>query len=420
MTSQITEITLKGAAVSLSQVEYAIAVSHGRSDVTDSATASNASLTFIGNGELLASAFVGDMLTITAYGVPRFTGRVTDVNLSHVYDGLGRLSIQAIGKVSRLGNKYIGAAPFPVETTRTRAESVFGYSGEDYIVEGGYTTTVNSLDVDNRSILDILQELADDAGAAIFDKPDGHVVFQSYDARGIKEYYERWVDQPASAKWKDEIERWEDKSRLSPTSGIPLALDANSILWEPEWTAQSGNIINKVTLTYDGGGSGPGPGPGGSHVYTVEDTDSQADYGLRTLAKETQLHDLASAQHRAGQILSQQSQPRWKLGGVELYMERVSEPKLSQILGLTCGNRVVVQNLPYPAPAKDWVGVVEGWQETYTGIGNDTGTHRLTLALSDPLASYAGMVWDSLGIQKWNTINTSVIWADAITLQDLV
>jgi len=190
-----------------------------------------------------------------------------------------------------------------------------------------------------------------------------------------------------------------------------LQLDGDTVIFEPIWRTNSASIINRVDLGYDNGS-----------VYTVQDTASQSDYGLRTFSRVTELHDLASATLRAGQLLNRQSQPRWSMGSVEIWMENVTDTaKRDDLLDLTCGNRVVIDELPRPAPYPTWVGVVEGWGETYTGYQDGEGTHRLTLALSDPFSSYAGITWNAVPITyKWNTINTSVIWANAITQDNLV
>jgi hypothetical protein len=408
--SQITSITIGGSSVALSQIEYAIQITHGRSSVTDSPNASTASLTFIGRDNVMPSIGVAQTLNIKAYSKDRFTGRITDLTVTHIEPGFARIQIQAIGKVSRLGTKTVGFDNFPQENAHGRALSIMQLSGEDYLVEGGYDMELNAFSANDENILQLLSAIADDVGAAVVDTPDGKILVQYYDSRGTNDYYEKWNDQ-GNAKWSQQTLRWVDRQAISPTAGIPLQLDGDSVIYEPIWRTNSASIINKVVLGYDG-----------SHLYTVQDTASQTSFGLRTLSRDTELHDLASATLRAGQLLNRQSQPRWSMGSVEIWMENVTDTiKRDKLLALTCGNRVVIDSLPRPAPYETWVGVVEGWGETYTGYQNGEGTHRLTLALSDPFASYAGITWNAVPITyKWNTINSTVIWANAITQQNLV
>lgn len=408
--SQISSITIGGLAVALKDIEYAIQITHGRSNVTDSPNASTASLTFIGRETTMPSIGVAQTINVKAYGKDRFTGRITDLSVSHVQDGFARITLQAIGKVSRLGTKTVGFDTFPQENAHARALSIMQLSGEDYRIEGGYDMELNSFSANDENILQLLSGIADDIGAAVVDTPDGKILVQYYDSRGSNDYYEKWEDQ-GNAKWSQQTLRWVDRQAISPTAGIPLPLDGDSVIYEPIWRTNSASIINKVVLGYDG-----------SAVYTVQDTASQTDYGLRTLSRDTELHDLASATLRAGQLLNRQSQPRWSMGSVELWMENVTDTvKRDKLLALTCGNRVVIDSLPRPSPYETWVGVVEGWGETYTGYQDGEGTHRLTLALSDPFASYAGITWNAVPITyKWNTINSTVIWANAITQQNLV
>lgn len=408
--SQISSITIGGSSVPLSKIEYSIQITHGRSSVTDSPNASTANLTFIQRDTIMPTIGVAQTINIKAYGKDRFTGRITDLAVSHIENGFAQISIQAIGKVSRLGTKTVGFDTFPQENAHGRALSIMQLSGEDYRIEGGYDMELNAFAANDENILQLLSSMADDVGAAIVDTPDGKILVQYYDSRGSNDYYEKWEDQ-GNAKWSQQTLRWVDRQAISPTAGIPLPLDGETVIYEPIWRTNSASIINKVILGYDG-----------SSVYTVQDTASQTDYGLRTLSRDTELHDLASATLRAGQLLNRQSQPRWSMGSVEIWMENVTDTiQRDKLLALTCGNRVLINDLPRPAPYETWVGVVEGWGETYTAYQNGEGTHRLTLALSDPFASYAGITWNAVPITyKWNTINTSVIWANAITQDNLV
>lgn len=408
--SQISSITIGGLSVALKDIEYAIQITHGRSNVTDSPNASTASLTFIGRELVMPKIGVAQTINIKAYGKDRFTGRITDLTVSHIEDGFARISLQAIGKVSRLGTKTVGFGTFPQENAHGRGLSIMQLSGEDYTIAGGYDMELRSFPANDENILQLLSEIADDAGAAVVDTPDGKILVQFYDSRGANDYYEKWEDQGA-IKWNEQIGRWIDQQEISPSAGIPLQLDSDTVIYEPIWRTNSAAVINKVVLGYGVGSN-----------YTVQDTASQTDYGLRTLSRDTELNDLPSATLRAGQLLNRQSQPRWSMGSVEIWMENVTDTiKRDKLLALLCGNRVQIDSLPRPAPYETWVGVVEGWGETYTGYQDGEGTHRLTLALSDPFASYAGITWNAVPITyKYNTINSTVIWANAITQQNLI
>ena len=72
--------------------------------------------------------------------------------------------------------------------------------------------------------------------------------------------------------------------------------------------------------------------------------------------------------------------------------------QLTDVLGLLQGSRVEIQNLPSPHPYQDYLGVVEGWSETYT-----ENSHVLTLSLSDPRYSYA--------VAKWSQVDPALVWS---------
>lgn len=408
MATQITGITIAGVAVDFGSVEYAIQIKHGRERVTDSATASSASMVLFVQTETLPSANVADLLNIQAYGVDRFTGRITDVEIRHIKNGVARISLQAIGKVSRLGTKLVESYSTTTQVVSASANEILSLSGETYSIAGGYDVIYSGQTITNQYILDLLQKLADDTGAAIFDTPSGSISFQGYDSRIITDYYEKWQDQGSQTWAAQGSMRWMDKIAVSPSAEV-LTLNSNSVIFEPVWRISSDSIVNRVVLKYTAG------------TYTIENTTSQSNYGLRTLSLDTAIDDASSAAARASSILSRQSDPRWQMGSVEIYMERITDlTQRSKLLALQCGKRVYISDLPEPAPYPGWIGIVEGWGETYTGYSDGQGTHRLTLAISDPLASYAGIAWSVLTSEQWNTINSSVIWADAISTDALV
>jgi hypothetical protein len=125
--------------------------------------------------------------------------------------------------------------------------------------------------------------------------------------------------------------------------------------------------------------------------------------------------DVTDAANRASLVLTAQATERWTLGGVEILMQELTAPTLALVMGLTSGDRVIVTDLPTPGPIAQFLGVLEGWTETYTIDG-----YRLTLALSDPRYSYAMLEWQGAGAADWANVPITTTWSDVILQSNLI
>ena len=382
MTTEISLVQIQGNSIDLTDIEYEIFITHGRSSVFDGASPSSASLTLIAQGSTLPYVNVDDSVIIQAEGIDRFTGEITDISINHLIDGFAQINIQCIGMLAALGTQY-GLVSFvgvddPM-TSKNRANLVNrGFvpvprtlidGGFDYIVEGFIDYLTAS---PNR--LSWLTEIADWAGAAVIDTPSGDPYVQFYDSRRLATFYPRWIDESTLASnngWNEVggTVRWIDEFINYSTAETPLSLDPTKVVFAPSWTVQSGNIINRVNVEWVSG--------------TV--TQSSLATKVRELNLSTRMISAGYANSRANRILDNQDEPRYALGSVEILMDEITDTAVrDELLGLIAGRRIEVTNLPDPTPASTYVGVLEGWSETYFGLGGTKGSHRLTLSLSDP------------------------------------
>jgi hypothetical protein len=424
MASPITLIEIGGSAIDFSDVEYSIYLTHGRSQITDGPTPSSASITIIAQ-DAMPAVSIGDVLKIEAHSMPRFRGQITDLAINHVKDGYARISLQATGVIAQMGNRFVPYYyPAEINAFDATREQVLGSLGPGSfdpslhplteLIMGGrdqFLNIVNPANLTPPNALSYVGSIADWIGGAVVDYPDGSPLVQFYDARGIVPYQIKWRDKNSFGDtWAAQIGDWTQQSITYPTAEEPIVFDPETVFFEPVWSSQFGDIVNAVSITY-------GPGT----VYQVDDSASETQFGTRQLSLQTQLANLSDAVIRANSILTRQSQPRWQLGNVEILMDEITDTaKRDDIMGLICGRRIELNNLPSPSPYETYVAIVEGWSEVFIGNGRDKGIHRMTLALSDPLLSYAVMPWSTLTTQRWDTINTTRIWADAISLETLV
>lgn len=386
-------------------VEYSITVTHGRNDITSSPQPSDAQINLYGFATIPCA--IGDTLVIEAYGGPRFTGFITDLTLQHLADGTGVLTVQAVGTLARLGFDYVGAAGYPQEDLADRVDNILSETAYVYTNNSDPLYSQLALDAQDGgySALDLLLALGTETGGTLADLPDGAILWESYSRRG-------YGYNPAI--WSDVVEQWQNVPYIwadvfETTEAVPLAVDLNesSVVWSPIWRNTSQTIINRVTVIY---------GNSGNQEHTETDASSIAAYGLRSQTITTQFHHSQDAIDRAEALIRAQSQPRYNMQNVSILVHMLSGTQLTEALGLLQGSRVEIQNLPAPHPYQDYLGVVEGWSETYT-----ENSHVLTLSLSDPRYSYAVAKWSQVDpTLLWSGVRSGVQWYNVVLPGDLL
>jgi hypothetical protein len=407
----ITAVTVNGTALDLAGIEYQVTVSHGRNDITALPQASDATLTLYGFPTIPVD--ISDLVVIQAYGLTRFTGRVTDVILSHLYDPEGtvnfvaRLEVQLIGNLSRLGLAFVRDAGYARELLDARVENILTDAGVTYANNSDPLMTQEALDAKTGgySALDLLSALCTETGATLADLPDGNVLFESYSRRGYGYNPAHWYDMGTDT-FADVPYIWADVYDRVDTAPLTVSLPAASTVWAPTWRKTNQTILNDVTVTY---------GTSGNQDESDSDPASIATHGRRAYTLSTQLHYSTDAQTRASDIIRSQSEPRYAMANVQVLMETLTEPTLTDVLELISGSRVNLDDLPQPAPIEDYLGVLEGWAETYT-----PGQHILTLSLSDPRFSYLMAKWDEVDpALTWAATNPTVQWYNVVLPSDL-
>lgn len=400
----ITGITVAGADVAECDIDgAAVRITHGREGVADGPSASTAALTIL--VPVMPAWTVGDPITIDVRGARRFTGHLTDVTLTghetHP-DGLPAavLSLTAVGAVSLLGVRDVTAqAPWPAESGVARANRILTAADVPHTVAGLPQAQVIGQDVDRRTALSLIGDLATAVGAAVFDTTDGRVSFQMFTDRAPGVQWVTWAE--AAGTWDAAAGTWADWAVDSPNADLPVNLPCDSVAWEPVWTATAGLIVNHVTIGYGEN----------DETLTRSDPASVARYGRRHAGEDTQLADAQSADYRAGLILARYALPAWNMRSVDVDPGALDPATLADVMAVMCGNRVQLTGLPQPAPAASVVMVAEGWTHTLSAY-----SETLTFALSDPSHSYAGIVWEAVDPAiTWNTVPPALSWPNAIT-----
>lgn len=401
----ITEVAINGTPLDLSQVEWAIAIDHGRNDISSPPQASSAELVIRGFDTMPAT--IADTLTIEAYGTPRFTGVVSDTELYHEYgqDGpTGRLRIIAMGTLTKLSMFEVGDAGYAEETLDDRVTAILDETGLTYTANTDpYMVLLAQASGNPSSAMQAITDICFATGATICDLPDGSILFESYSRRGVG--YNPATFAQVTDTFTNVPYIWSDVYNATNAVPTPVTLPAGSVVWEPVWKQSIVPVINQATVVY------------GSPEATMTFTDntSVSTYGLRSVTINTQLADTTDAYDRASHIVTTQAYPRYGLTQVQVAVELLDSTTRTALLDVTQGSRIQVTNLPNPAPQPIYLGVVEGWSESHTPEG-----YYLTLSLSDPRYSYAMALWSQVsGSLLWSAVNPSIKWYDVVLPSDL-
>jgi hypothetical protein len=402
VTIPITSVVVGSTALSLSDIEYSVSITHGRNDIKSQPEASTAVIILLGASGL--NIRLTDTVDIQAWSTSRFKGEVSDINITHLPSTPTKAvtTITAIGNLSNLGSRLTGTAGYASENVYNRADEILTDSGEIFLNGGTTALELYAVSAGNavpQTCLDGLQSLAEWSGATYFDTPEGQVVFESYGQRGITTFSGAWISN--IYPWSEFSQTWDS----FPTSMAATSLPANGVIYTPTWSQNQVSIANDVTVSHGD--------PASYHQET--DAGSIAIYGRRALTLETGLKTGTDATTRASDILLAQAYPLWNLGNISVFVDQLTETDRNAVLALVSGSSVLVNGLPTPAPYTQFLGIVEGWSETYT-----PGQHLLTLSISDPRYSYQTVTWAEVSATlTWAAVDPALIWYNAVTADDL-
>lgn len=407
MTPPIDSVTLAGTVLDLGTVDWAVTVSHGRGDVTAAPEPASAQVVTYQTGTGIVGD-IGDELVIEAYGVPRFTGTVTDMAIQHLdgTDGqpVALVTMLATGPLARLGLLTDGGSGFIEETIEDRVAGILDATGLTYTTRPDPDMLLLAKDPAVSSVLSILGTLCQETGATMADTPAGSIMFESYTRRGYDYNPATWGF--IAGDWSANAQAWSSSTAPATAAPTPVTIGGTGVLWEPRWANSLASVINDVTVSY--GASDP------QDTVNATDSASITRHGRRAIPLTTSIVEEAEAITRAGAIITAQSVARWDLQQIEVLVDELDTDLRDDVLALVNGGRVLVTGLPQPAPMEDFLGVVEGWTETYTPAG-----HSLVLSLSDPRYSYAMCEWIAVPpALEWGDV-ASVAWFDVILPADL-
>lgn len=395
-------MTLNGASVDMASVEFNVTIMHGRSTVTDVPTASSAQLVIRGAAGPIME--ISDTLVISFNGQPRFTGKISDIDVSFTGTSppMAVTTVTAMGNLAELGLVDVGASGYVEETVRQRVEAILLASDVAYLNGGDANITVKAVPAVDAVITtawDGIAAMAVQSGATFFDLPSGKIIFEDYGNRGQTTLSGIWALQAAT--WASTPGTWES---IGP--GINgTTIDGAGIILSPTWTKQLEPLINDITVTY-----------GTDQSTQQTDSGSIALYGRREYLLDTTISNVGDAVTRTGQVITAQANPLWNLGQISILVNLLDAATTTAVMKLISGSLLRIYNLPTQGPYDDYTGIVEGWADSYAG-----GNHTLTLSISDPRFSYQILKWsDVIPDLTWGSVYDQTRWFEVVSNNDLI
>jgi hypothetical protein len=364
-------------------------IRHGRDDPTSQPNADAATCDLV--GPIPAGVDIGTAVVINAVlagtSYPRFTGRITDLNIGWETVDQPTAQMIAVGALADMGRKVIGDQPWPQESDGARANRIIGLAGvpTDAARTDPGTLQVLARDVDAQPALNVASEAAEDGAGMVWQTKDGKIVYADADHRRGQQ--------------------------------VAVALDACTIPLEVSWLKNLEGLVNDVRIRYS-----VAPEGGEQPEYHEADAASITALGFYGASVTTRLVDAAAATARARLALARQARPAWVLAGVAVDLGLISKLKdmtpaqdqtaTAALLNLEMHQLVSVTGLPAGSPYTATTLWVEGWTETISW-----GSWRLQLATSSYCRTSAPPRWDDVDpAWTWNTVAASLTWDGATCL----
>ena len=367
-------VSVNGTPLDPNVVLADVTIRSGRERADDGLSASSATVDLLSPAPLGSSLQIADVVTITASGVPRFTGKVAELTVGTGTGGEAVTTLVAVGALSRLPRLLV-TLPLPAATAAARLTSLFAGLGIPLAVAGGTTynlTDYGAIGDDPVTADQIVGAVMTDTGAIVADGGDGTVFAQFPEARISGETH---TPDPAAT-----------------------SLD---LVWD-----MADDMVNDCTVEY-------GPSTSRATVHTNNPVAIES-YDLRAARLSGGLADVGTATRRAASIVSRLAEPAWGLRSVQSWDEN--------ILSYHVGALVTLAPLPASAPVAggSWLGILEGWTERYQpdtagGLGGSW-----ELAIGDPKHSAETLVWqNATPSEHWSSVNPATAWQDVISNTDL-
>lgn len=377
-----------------------------------------------------------------------FAGRVTDLEATYD-DAADAAACQVIAadQLADLGNRFVGAEPWPAEAMWARAHRIVTAVGLDparvlATIPGPLNAIVVSrLDVDRQPAAGLLQDLAATVGLVLWSSynPDTGAQYLIFEDPGARASLYVFAQDLTSLLWT-----------VQTGTGAGTPLTACNVLQDPvKWAREVGDLITRVTIRWKDQSTAPGTT---DRTLAMVDTDSETKLGARGISVGTDLTSLNDAQSLASRVLAaHQPSESWRTEGLtwDLSLTDTDTPAtrslaislLDNVARL--GYAIALTDLPYWTPTAAatqlyieggvysftdgrWILALQG--APATGLGGS-----LSYGATDPSIRYAdidcsvsylemigvgpagptGPAWQDIpAATTWSTVPAAIDWSE--------
>ena len=401
-------LTVNGNADFKSVTLADVAITSGRTDIYQQATAGYAAFTILNFDDSAVTIDLNDQVSIKVKDsagdfVNLFGGYVTDIDLEVVQSGTGgliqNLKIIALGALSKLPKSLTDGvlakdldgiqiasilelllfntwnevpasttwAGYNPTTTWENAEN----SGLGQIDEGNYELTARSSSVTD--VYSLVAALANSGLGYLYEDNQGRICYADSTHRNTELATNGYTSVSGNT---------------ALASGIKTSL-------------KSGDIRNSVTITYKN-----------NQTVTASDASSIALYGFQAQSIQTSLELGTDAQDQADFYLGIRAFPEAQFRSITFPLgnPEIDDTDRDSLLNVFMGLPIDITDLPTNIALGRFQGFVEGWsfRASYNNL-------NLTLTVSPTAYSLQAARWDDVSaLETWNTLSSTMDWNEAI------
>ena len=168
-------------------------------------------------------------------------------------------------------------------------------------------------------------------------------------------------------------------------------------------TTRAGDLRNSFTINYDNNAN---------QTYTATDLVSQANYGVYAEQFTSRIKNTVDAESLADRYIELRANPYPKFQSITFVLgnPEIDDADRDALINIFLGQPVWIQNLPPNITGGSFQGYIEGW--TFRASLNNLS---VTFNASPVNFSQIAVKWEQVNVaEKWNTLNTSLTWLNAI------
>lgn len=299
----------------------------------------------------------------------RFTGHIISMEFD---PAANRAKVGLVGNLEKAARRFANVSGYSAQNDVDRISTMLTAAGMTYTIEGTSSVTFAAKTAAPTNFLPLLSDYVNHASGFLYEKTDGTILYRAANGtRGLSGSI------PAES---------------IPVDGIDLRREA-------------GTVVNSVVVSY--GTASP------QATVTVNDTGSQALYGVRQKSITTELSALVDANALATVQLANYYAPHWSMPDVSIRLNDLRLEDLSRVMGLKIGDIINIPNLPADSPIPSYTSTLLGWTENLS-----LDEWEISFHLASEGYTQAAITWADVPAgtaKKWSNVTAGVTWAQALT-----